>query len=213
MTITSANRTKRGKIAVYVDGEFLFSADESAWSASGLAAGGEADEEALSELLRATRAAEAKRRALNMLSSRSYTARQLTDRLAQKSGREAAHAAVGRMAELGYIDDAGYAARYARILFEDRRYALRRVRHELAQRGVAQEDIDEAVAFIDEAGETERAAALIRDRFGALADETARRRAAALLQRYGYRAAAVSAALRAACSPNETETEDYEAWD
>jgi regulatory protein len=111
MKITAANRTKRGNIALSVDGEYVCSVQESAWLDSGLSVDDETDEETLNRLLTASQYASAKRKALNMLSARSYTEKQLTDRLARTHSRDTAADAVDRMVELGLVNDRDYALR------------------------------------------------------------------------------------------------------
>lgn len=207
MTITDARRTKRGRISVYADGEFLFAVEEESWQLSGLSVGDATDEDRLNALLRQSRAQEARRRALHMLSARSYTAQNLTRRLAEKTDGEAARAAVSRMEELGLIDDADYALRYARDLFHLRGFAPRRIRYELQKRGISQDLCARALeALAPDCGDlSARAAELLRARFGALQSEADLRRAAALLERCGYSYSDIQTALRLV---SETALED-----
>lgn len=206
MIITDARRTKRGRISVYADGEFLFAIEEESWQLSGLDIGDTADEEQLNALLRQSRAREAKRRALNMLSAKSYTAQTLTRRLAEKAGGEAAREAVSRMEELGLVDDEDYALRCARDLFNLRGFAPRRIRYELQKRGISSELCALALEEIaPDCGDlSERAAELLRARFGTLTSDADLRRAAMLLERCGYAYADIQSALRAV---SETEFE------
>lgn len=207
MIITDARQTKRGRISVYADGEFLFAIEAESWQLSGLNVGDTAEEEQLNALLHQSRAQEAKRRALNMLSAKSYTAKTLTRRLAEKTDGEAAQAAVSRMEELGLIDDADYALRCARDLFHLRGFAPRRIRHELQKRGISSELCALALEELEpDCGDlSERAADLLRARFGALKSDADLRRAAMLLERCGYAYADIQSALRAV---SEAELED-----
>ncbi len=209
MIITDVRRTKRGNLAIEVDGEFLASVSEEAWLLSHLAKGDVVDEQSLNELLHQNRTGEAKRRALNMLSARSYTTRQLTERLAQKTGREAAQEAAGRMEELGLLDDADYAARFARELFESRRFAPRRIRLELSKRGIPAELCEAAIEALPLDTLPQRAADLVEARFGALCTPADFRRATALLDRYGYPASIAREVLYDLRSCELSETEEY----
>ncbi len=207
MIITDARRTKRGRISVYADGEFLFAVEEESWQLFGLDTGDTVDAEQLDALLRQSRVQEAKRRALNMLSAKSYTAQTLTRRLAEKTGGEAARAAVSRMEELGLIDDEDYALRCARDLLNLRGFAPRRIRYELQKRGVSSELCALALEEIapDCDALSERAAELLRARFGMLKSDADLRRAATLLERCGYAYSDIQTALRAV---SEAELED-----
>lgn len=197
MIITDARRTKRGRVSLYADSEFLFAVEEESWRLSNLDVGDEVDEEQLNTLLYQSREQEAKRRALNMLSARSYTARSLTRRLAEKTGAEAARTAVSRMEELGLIDDEDYALRCARDLFNLRGFAPRRIRYELQKRGISSDLCALAIEKLDCGDLSERAAELLRARFGTLKSDADLRRAASLLERCGYTYADIQSALRA----------------
>lgn len=203
MTITDYSVTKRKRISVYVDGEFLFAVEQAAWIKSGLQKGSEVDERQLNELLLESRELEAKRRAFNMLSARSYTAKRLTDRLAEKSGREAAEAVVQRMGELGLINDEDYAVRFARELYEIRGFSKRRISLELKKRGISDELCQNALEQLDFENDGERAGAIIAKKFPRLESEADMRRASALLERYGYSYQQIRAAV------NTARGEDY----
>ncbi|WMJ83582.1 regulatory protein RecX [Oscillospiraceae bacterium LTW-04] len=196
MIITDVRQTKRGRISVYADGNFLFAIEQECWRLSGFDVGDAVDEDALNALLRQSREQEAKRRALNMLSARSYTAQTLTRRLAEKTDAQAARAAVSRMEELGLVDDEDYALRCARDLFNLRGFAPRRIRYELQKRGIASELCALAIEELDCDDLTERATELLRARFGVLKSDTDLRRASSLLERCGYTYSDIQSALR-----------------
>lgn len=196
MTITDAHKTKRGRISVSVEGEFLFAVEADAWQLSRLQIGDFASEEQLNSLLQASHEQEAKRRALNMLSARSYTAKNLARRLAEKTDAQAAQSAVERMQELGLINDEDYAFRYARELFELRGYAPRRIRHELQKRGISSELCSLSIEQLDCSDLLQRAVRLLTARFGVLRCEADIRRASSLLERYGYTFSDIRSALR-----------------
>ena len=105
MVISQVRTTKRGRVSVYVDDEFLFAVESEAWQRSGLREEQSVDEDELNELLADSRRIEAKRKALNMLSVRDYSQAELISRIAQKTGAESAAAAAERMCELGLVND------------------------------------------------------------------------------------------------------------
>lgn len=197
MTITDANKTKRGRISIWVDGEFMFAVEEEVWHLSGLKAGNCTSEEQLNALLLQSREKAAKRRALNMLASRSYSSKNLERRLAEKAGTEAAQTAVLRMQELGLVNDEDYALRFAQELFSLRGYAPRRIRLELQKRGISAELCALAIEQLDCEDFDARALELLSARFGVLKSEADIRRASALLERYGYSFSDIKSAIRA----------------
>ncbi|MCW3040948.1 MAG: hypothetical protein JWM31_2853 [Solirubrobacterales bacterium] len=96
-------------------------------------------------------------------------------------------AALAELAELGYLDDARYAVRFA----EDRRtldsWGPDRIERKLVALGLAPELIAEALATRDAAEELDAAVAVLRRRFSAPAgDAKERERALGMLVRKGY---------------------------
>lgn len=102
---------------------------------------------------------------------------------------EVAGPVLDRYTELGLIDDRSYAASYVTAQHRDRglgRYALQA---ELRRKGVAEDDLQEAVADIDTGAEARRAAELVGKRITAAmtaGPEAARRRLLGQLSRRGY---------------------------
>lgn len=195
MTVTQLQTTKRGRISVYVDGEFLFAAESDAVARYGISEGSEVDEQQLNDLLKDSRLIKAKRRALNMLSVRDYSGEQLAERLSRKTGSESAHAAVERMQELGLIDDEKYALRCALQLFE-KGFAQRRIRYELQKRRLSEEVISDALEQIDFGDSADRAEELMARKIGVITTESDRRKAAAFLERCGYSYSDINTAIR-----------------
>jgi regulatory protein len=209
MRITNT-RPKGARVLIEIDGTPAGDVEKNTWIDSGLGVGSEITQSELEALRESGQVAEAKRRALNMLSRRSYSKRVLTDRIAQKTGDTAAQTAVGRMEELGLLNDDDYARRLAQECFWQRGFAKRRILQHLYHNGIDRQTAEEAAAFVDIGEEPERAFGIVKTNFGRLTNEKQRRKAFALLERLGYsRADALSALRRAA---DNTEFED-ETWD
>jgi len=110
--------------------------------------------------------------------------RHLEDKRVEPTSIEAA---IAELCEQGYLDDAGYAQRFA----EDRRrlddWGPDRIERRLVSAGVDAELIARALAARDEADELEAAVTFLRRRFAEPpADDRARERALGLLVRRGY---------------------------
>ncbi len=121
---------------------------------------------------------------LRLLSYRSYSCRELRDKLLQKRFSEAdADAAVERMRSCGYLDDARYAAELARH-YARKSYGAQRIRSELNRRGIPREYWDEAISELpDSSDELDRY--LEKHPFDP-ADPDAKRKLTAALSRRGY---------------------------
>lgn len=186
MRLTDISRTKRGYIALFLDGEFAFSIAPEAFAASGLRVGGTVDEERLAELRDDAELKKAKDKALTLLSYKEYTSAELEKRLKGYTSEEAAVQAVERMTELGLLDDADYAERYARDLAERRGFGERRIRMEMRQKGLPPEAIEEAVSRL-ETDPVGRARELLEKKYPLWQeDERVKRRAYGALARRGF---------------------------
>lgn len=89
--------------------------------------------------------------ALNALGRRMRTVAELSRLLQNKveggrKGQEKVTAVIARLKEYGYLNDADYAANYARLRQENARFGKRRVRQDLAMRGVHSEIISSTLA-------------------------------------------------------------------
>ena len=145
MILTDRTMTKKGRCALFVDGEFLFSAHPDIFFATGWKKGREVTVEELEELRMASEERTAKDKALDLLSYSARTSRQLYEKLARKSDPEAAAAAVERMEELGLVDDADYARRFVADKLNLKDWGLRRIEQELRAKGVDQQHVDAAI--------------------------------------------------------------------
>lgn len=132
-------------------------------------------------------------RALSLLAVQGRSATDLRRRLKQRGESEPhVEAAIVRLTAAGLLDDASYARQVARSRVSGRGDSRRRVSQVLAQKGVAREVVDEAVAevFDDEAVDEEALAeGAARKRLrglGASDAQTRRRRLYGFLARRGY---------------------------
>lgn len=137
-----------------------------------------------------------RRKALELLTRREHSRRELTRKLAERGfDADAAAHAVADMAERGWQDDARFAHSLARSRMHAGQGPLR-IRAELRLHGIGEEGIDAALAAC-EADWSAQAADLLQRRFGtaeALSrQETARR--GAFLQRRGFDLDAIRYAL------------------
>ena len=195
MRITDVRMTKRGRVALYVEGEFLLSMHPDVFAVSGLSVGSEVDTESLETLSAEAELKKAKEKALNLLSYKEYTTKQLTDRLKRHTDEESAEQAVARMEELGLLDDDDYAERFARDLSERKKFGILRIRQEMRQRGLTNEQIEYATSLLRSDPEEKMREIIARKYPLAYEDEKVRRRAFSALMRMGYPAAEVRSVL------------------
>src|SRR5215213_1326036 len=137
-------RERRGRAWISVDGEFWAEIDAGVAAERGLREGVALSHEELQEVRAAGERALAMARALNSLGYRARSEREVRDRLRRYGyGEETVGGVVGRLKELGYLDDAEFARLAARE--KARKYGPRRVSVELRRSGVDGEIAREAV--------------------------------------------------------------------
>ncbi|HAN43763.1 MAG TPA: hypothetical protein DCP97_00075 [Ruminococcaceae bacterium] len=164
MKITDIKKTKRGCYALFVDGEFLFSVHIDILVQYKIKANEDISIERLEEIRQQSDLKKAKEKALALLSRKSMTKKQLTEKLKRYAGEYEAEQAADRMQELNLIDDEDYARRCAKDLTNFKGFAPLRVKQELVRRGI---DCETAELAADELDIDERAAiaGIIRRKF------------------------------------------------
>jgi regulatory protein len=126
-------------------------------------------------------------RALEALGRKERTQAELSEWLTARGFRaEEVTAAIERLIELGELDDARFARRYAEDKRELRGWGPERIREALQARGLAGAEIDAALGGDDRDDQLERAAGLLARRGDTLGDDAGRSRALAFLTRRGY---------------------------
>ena len=177
-----------GKARVFVDGEFWAEIDAGVAEERGLWEGVALSLEELVEARIAGERALAMSRALNFLGYRARSKKEVRDRLRRYGyGKDTVECVVGRLKELGYLDDADFARSVARE--KARRYGPRRISAELRKSGV---DAELAQGVVDEefAGrsELEQARSAAARRYNRGASDAEARRVYGFLVRRGYSA-------------------------
>ena len=137
----------------------------------------------------------AKQRALWLLDKRDYSRAELLKKLTEKGyAEETAAAAVDRLAELGFVDDARYAPIVVRH-YAAKGYGARRVQTELQRRGIPKELWDAAMEEMPSQDESVDKLLRSRMRGAESTDRAALKRAADALLRRGYAWDEINAAV------------------
>lgn len=207
--ITALKETKRGRMAVFFDGEFDFSVDDETLLRHDLKVGKRLDERAYEQLREQTQYQKAKEKAFSLLCRRSYASAQLRQKLEGDFPPDCIDRVMERCADLGLIDDLDYAQRAARDLVHLKHYSLSRVRQELAHRGIGQNEIEDALELFADYDERQALRQLLEKKYAAsLREEKDRRRAFSALVRLGYDSGEIRGEmekLRAESSDEEPE--------
>jgi regulatory protein len=141
--------------------------------------------------------------ALNLLTARPYTTRNLRRKLAQKEFPAAEiDVTIERLICNGLLDDARYAAQFARSKLLGAGASKRRIRQQLFQRGIPAEISDAATDRVVEEESIDLDAVIERDArkklasLGNLEPSVTKRRLYAHLARHGYDLDAINAVMK-----------------
>lgn len=161
------------RVSVFVDGSFAFGCQAIVWLASGLRIGDEVTQERL-DALRADDGIQAiKDRALRLLAARPRSRAELERKLAHPGPKRVApdpalvRAALDRLVELGYLDDAAFAAFWVEQRDRFRPKGAAALRAELRERGVDRDAIDATIAPENDLDRAVDAARVRAERFAA----------------------------------------------
>lgn len=203
MVVTALKQCSPGSFLVEFDsGETLRSTLEAVTDAR-LYVGMELDEAAFEELKKSSSKAIDRRKALEILSRRPYSRRELKDKLLHSGvDEQRAEECVAWIAERGFLDDGEYAGAVARH-YAAKGYGAGRVKTELQRRGIERELADETLAELPD--NTEKLDAFIARRLSDPSDRDSVRKVSAALFRRGYSWEEIRAALRRFDSETEED--------
>ncbi len=202
MIVTAIKQLSPGNFSVEFEGGETLRSTLSAVTDARLYVGMELTDEAFEEFKRDSSKALDRQKALEMLSRRPYSRRELKDKLLRRGADEqSAEDCVEWLAERGFLDDGEYADAVARH-YTAKGYGAGRVKDELRRRGVPSELAEETLAELPE--NTEKLDAYLARRLDDPNDRDSVRKISAALFRRGYSWEEIRAALRRF----HTETEE-----
>lgn len=148
---------------------------------------------------------------LNLLAVRARTRAELRTRLVRRGVDEAvADQVLGRLDEVGLVDDAAFAEQWVRSRHTYQGMARRALSAELRRKGVADQLAADAVSALDSEAEEARARELVRKRLrsvGGAPELTVLRRLVGMLARKGYSEGMAYRVVREELRSAGTETE------
>lgn len=150
MKITAIRQISPGRLTVCLDDGSEISSTLGAVTELRLFSGRELDSETLSEFRTSSARAIARERALEIVSRRQMSRKELSDKLIMKGeDEETAEYCAGWLEQNGFINDESYACAVARH-YAAKGYGEGRVRAELSRRGIDRELWDGAVSAMPE---------------------------------------------------------------
>lgn len=191
----SVKNGRNNKIHIFVDEEYSLTVDSEYWYTSPWCVKKEIDKEDFEELKEEILFRRAWLSALDLISMRSHSEKELITKLRRKYSQNIAEAVAEKATELGLIDDEAFAEMYARELVERKKYGISRVKNELRLKGISSHIIESVLLSLD-IDSKESIISLVERKYARkLSDEKGRRQVVSALQRLGYSYSDIKSAL------------------
>lgn len=193
MKITKIEPQKRNRkrMSVYIDGAFAFGVDMEVAYVCGLKEGLEVDKEWIDAVVQKEELLRAQNYALNLLSFRARSEKEIAERMAQK-GYEPfiIDKTIAYLKEQGYINDKAFAEAFIKDKLELNGHGRNRIRWELYKKGVSRELVDELLEKVVTPDEEYEKAKMLAERKMKLWQKDSKpvqyRKLSGLLARKGY---------------------------
>lgn len=189
ITAISAQQRDEARVNIEIEGTFAFGLHVDIVLGHYLSVGTELSAEKIEQLQQEDEVKKAITAALNLLSFRPRASGELQRKLREKGySAESAEAAIKRMLELGYLNDADFADRWIENRQEHKPRSRKLLQQELRQKGIDSDTIDDALAEIeiDEVTDALELARKKANSMQALDQQTRHRRLSGFLGRRGY---------------------------
>ena len=214
LRLTDITETKKGRYALFFDGEFAFSLDADTFAAADIHRDDELEPWQVEELRKKSDTRRALDKAMDLLALRDHAAGELYQKLCRKFDDHSAAAAVAKARELGLLDDENVARRRAGELLRKRK-GRREILADLAAKGIDRDTAARAVEALcpddgDEDPDLASARALVGRQYASRLAAGKTQQVAAALARRGFSRAVIRAVLdEAADAMHNEEGEDF----
>lgn len=186
MLISAVEPWKKSMSAVYIDGEYAVTLDTMTLIKNHIKAGAEISDEELHSLIQQSEKQRANEKALNLITYRDHSKKELKEKLSRTYSAETAEEIAEKMQEAGLVNDEEYARKYADELLRKKHMSMRGIEFKLREKGISSEIIQiikEELEF-DPVSEIQQVLAKKYPTYAQ--DEKVKKRAIAALQRLGW---------------------------
>lgn len=179
-------RGRGTKVHLLLDEEYQITTSTEFWAEHYLPDGTEIDEAQWQQLVRQINDRKALNKAVELLSHRDHSVKELRDKLVRTADAQAADYAVRKMLDAGYLDDEKYAQRLVHHLIDNKKFSAYHARQECKKRGISSDLIDLALDKLAP-DNVQNAKALILGKYSRkLQQEDGRQKVTAALMRRGF---------------------------
>ena len=149
ITAIKVNKKRPDRRSIFVDGQFAFSVSEGIFFQNNLEEGGELSDKQIKELITADEFDKAKQAAVNLLSYRPRSIKEVSNRLVHKGwNKDLADRVTGELVDKGYLNDEEFAAIFARDKAKNKCLGPVALKSELIKTGVAQKIIEQTIEAV-----------------------------------------------------------------
>lgn len=142
MIITKMTEISKSRVRIVIDEEFAFVLYKGELRSYHLREGEEVSEEVFRQIMENILPGRAKLRAMNLLKTRAYTRKQLTDKLSEGGYPDAiVKEAIDYVSSYGYLDDRSYASDY--MEYNKERKTRIQIFNALMQKGIPKETLED----------------------------------------------------------------------
>lgn len=202
----SIKNGRNNKVHIFFDDQYSLTVDGEYWFSSPWCIKKEIDDEEKEELKEEIECRRAWMSALDLLTMRSHSKKEIIDKLRRKYSKTAASLAAEKAVNLGLINDETFAEMYANELLNRKKYGISRIKNELRLKGISADIIESVVSSLDIDAKESIINLIDRKYARKLTDEKGRRSVISALQRLGYNYYDIKSAL------SEYEIEEIDEW-
>jgi len=149
ITAIKVNKKRLNRRSIFIDGQFAFSVSEGIFFQHNLEEGGELSDKQIKELTTADEFDKAKQAAVNLLSYRPRSIKEVSRRLVHKGwNQDLADRVTGELVDKGYLNDEEFAAIFARDRAKNKCLGPIALKSELIKTGVAQKIIEQTIEAV-----------------------------------------------------------------
>ena len=149
ITAIKVNKKRPNRRSIFVDGQFAFTVSEGIFFQHNLEEGGELPDKQIKELTTADEFDKAKQAAVNLLSYRPRSIKEVSKRLVHKGwNQDLADRVTGELVDKGYLNDEEFAAIFARDKAKNKCLGPVALKSELIKTGVAQKIIEQTIEAV-----------------------------------------------------------------
>ena len=149
ITAIKVNKKRPNRRSIFIDGQFAFTVSEGIFFQHNLEEGGELPDKQIKELTTADEFDKAKQAAVNLLSYRPRSIKEVSNRLVHKGwNMDLADRVTGELVDKGYLNDEEFAAIFARDKAKNKCLGPVALKSELIKTGVAQKIIEQTIEAV-----------------------------------------------------------------